>query len=227
MNKLIVLMILLLPGVVIGQTPDTKTAKTKTAKTKIGIKAGLNFSNITKASSINAQSRSGFMAGAFIAVPSRGIVGYRSEIIFSKQGYDYKTGKTSGSVDLNYILLPQLMCINITKYVQLQAGGQLAFLVGGKIDSTSLSSFSFTPSFPSISAFPSIPKKMMDHYNKVDYGAVGGIEIYPFAGLLIGARYNISLGNLYKGNGGAPDHNFIPKADVKNNVLQLFVGYKF
>jgi len=211
MNKLIVVMILLLPAVVIGQTPDTKTAKTK-----IGIKAGLNFSNITKASSINAQSRSGFMAGAFIAAPSRGIVGYRSEIIFSKQGYDYKTGQTSGSVDLNYILLPQLMCINITKYVQLQAGGQLAFLVGGKIDSA-----------PSPSSIPSLQKKMMDYYNKVDYGAAGGIEVYPFAGLLIGARYNISLGNLYKSNGGASYPDFIPKVDVKNNVLQLFVGYKF
>jgi hypothetical protein len=211
MNKLIVVMILLLPGVVIGQTPDTMTAKMK-----IGIKAGLNFSNITKAASINAQSRSGFMAGAFIAVPSRGIMGYRSEIIFSKQGYDYKTGRTTGSVDLNYILLPQLMCINITKYVQLQAGGQLAILVGGKIDS------SLSPS-----SVPALQKKMMDYYNKVDYGAAGGIEVYPFAGLLIGARYNISLGNLYKGDAGAPNPNFIPKVDVKNNVLQLFVGYKF
>jgi hypothetical protein len=218
MNKLIAVMILLLPVLCIGQTPDTKAAKKK-----IGIKAGLNFSNITKAASINAQSRSGFMAGAFIALPSRGIMGYRSEIIFSKQGYDYKTGQTTGSVDLNYILLPQLMCINITKYVQLQAGGQLAFLVGGKIDSASLSSL---PSFPSVPSLP-FQKKMMDYYNKVDYGAAGGIEVYPFAGLLIGARYNISLGNLYKGDAGDPNPNFIPKVDVKNNVLQLFVGYKF
>lgn len=211
MNKLYCVMLLLLPVVVIGQTPDTKVEKTK-----IGIKAGFNFSNITKASSIGAQSRSGFMAGAFIATPSRGIVGYRSEIIFSKQGYDYKTGQTSGSVDLNYILLPQLMCINITKYVQLQAGGQLAFLVGGKIDSV-----------PNPSSVPNFQKKMMDYYNKVDYGAAGGIEIYPFAGLLVGARYNISLGNLYKSNAGAPNPNFIPKVDMKNNVLQLFVGYRF
>lgn len=211
MNKLIAVMILLLPVLCIGQTPDTKAVKKK-----IGIKAGLNFSNITKAASINAQSRSGFMAGAFIALPSRGIMGYRSEIIFSKQGYDYKTGQTTGSVDLNYILLPQLMCINITKYVQLQAGGQLAFLVGGKIDS------SLSPS-----SVPALQKKMMDYYNKVDYGAAGGIEVYPFAGLLIGARYNISLGNLYKGDAGASNPNFIPKVDVKNNVLQLFVGYKF
>ncbi len=50
-----------------------------------------------------------------------------------RQGYDYKTSSTTGSVHLDYILLPQLMCINITKFVQLQAGGQVAFLVSGKV----------------------------------------------------------------------------------------------
>jgi hypothetical protein len=189
---------------------------TASMKTKIGIKAGLNFSNITKASSINAQSRSGFMAGVFLAAPSRGIMGYRTELIFSRQGYDYKAGVSTGSVNLNYILMPQLMTINITKYVQVQAGGQIAYLVGGKIDSSASSS-----------SVPSMQKKMMDYYNRLDYGAAGGVEVYPFKGLLLGARYNISLGNLYKASEGAVSPNFIPKVDVKNNVLQIFLGYKF
>src|ERR1044071_660438 len=80
----------------------------------IGVKAGLNFANVTKASSINNSSRTGFNAGIFIAPPSRGIISSRTEIVFSKQGYNYKTGSTTGNVDLNYLVLPQYMVINIT-----------------------------------------------------------------------------------------------------------------
>jgi hypothetical protein len=71
---------------------------------------------------------------------------------------------------------------------------------------------------------------MMDLYNKFDYGFAGGIEIHPFKGLLIGARLNVSMGNLYKdpstyATGGA--QSLIPKVDVKNNVLQMFAGWTF
>ena len=203
--------VMLLPVIAMGQEKEAVVKRTK-----IGLKAGLNFANITKASSINADSRTGFMAGVFLAVPSHGIIGYRSELIYSRQGYDYKTGSTSGAVDLHYILLPQLMTINITKFVQLQAGGHMAFLAGGKVDSSK-----------STGTLPAAGKKMMDYYNRFDYGAAGGVEVYPFKGLLVGARYNISLGNLYKDGLGTTTPAFIPKVDVKNNVLQLFVGYKF
>jgi hypothetical protein len=72
----------------------------------------------------------------------------------------------------------------------------------------------------------------MDFYNKFDFGFAGGIEIHPFKGLLVGARYNISFGNLYKDpssyemNGSVPP-SFIPPVNVKNNVLQLFAGWIF
>jgi len=47
---------------------------------------------------------------------------------------------------------------------------------------------------------------------------------------LIGARINISLGGLYKDftnptPGTTP--SFVPKVDVKNNVFQVFAGWKF
>ena len=54
--------------------------------------------------------------------------------------------------------------------------------------------------------------KAVSYYNRLDYGYALGIEIHPVMGLLIGARYNISLANLYKqptpssyiSSGGAP-----------------------
>jgi hypothetical protein len=71
---------------------------------------------------------------------------------------------------------------------------------------------------------------LMSYYNRFDYGVAGGLEIHPFKGLLIGARYNLSLGDLYKNlatatPGSVP--SFIPDVNVKNNVVNIYVGWHF
>jgi hypothetical protein len=191
----------------------------------IGIKGGLNFANITKVSSINNSSRTGFHAGLFLAPNTGGIIGSRTEVIFSRQGYNYKTSTNTGNVDLNYIMLPQYMTINITKYFQIQLGGQMAYLLNAKTDSTKKTS-PIGGTSPSPLAGTGY-EKAMDYYNRFDFGYGGGIEIHPVAGLLIGARVNISLGNLYKEPEAGQQPSFFPKVDVKNNVFQVFAGWTF
>ena len=187
---------------------------------QIGIKAGVNFANVSKASSINNSSRSGFTIGLLLAPPSKNIISSRTELIFSRQGYDYKTNTNTGNVNLDYIMMPQYMCINITKYFQLQLGAQMAFLISARADSSATTGGSGNNPYG----------KLLDFYNKFDYGYGGGIEIHPVSGLLIGARVNISLSNLYKDIGtttpGATP-SFIPKVNVKNNLFQIFAGWKF
>jgi hypothetical protein len=184
------------------------------AFSQVGLKAGLNFANVTKTSSINNSSRSGFNVAIFLAPPSKKILSSRTEIIFSRQGYNYKTSSNTGNVDLDYVMMPQYMCINITKYFQIQLGGQMAYLISAKVDSSNGGS-------------SSSGNKIMDLYNRFDYGYGGGVEIHPFKGLLIGARVNISLGNLYKMPEPGQQPSFIPKVDVKNNLFQVFTGWKF
>ena len=185
------------------------------AQLGIGLKAGLNFADVTNASSINSSNRSGFMFGAFLAPNSKGIISSRTELIYSRQGYNFQTGASTGNVNLDYIILPQLMGINITKFVQIQLGAQMAFLINAKADSTATGGGS-SGSFNSI----------MSYYNKFDYGFAAGAEIHPVMGLLIGARYNISLGKLYSSleSGQAPSFS---AADAKNNVVQVFAGWIF
>ena len=206
MKKMILSLLLLLPFLLQAQ---------------IGIKAGLNFANVSKASSINNSSRSGFQVGLFLAPPSKKILSSRTELIFSRQGYNYKTATNTGNVNLDYIMLPQFMAINITKYFQIQIGAQMAVLLNATADSSNAGSSG---------SGSGSAKKIMDFYNRFDYGYGGGIEVHPVSGLLIGARVNISLGNLYKDMAsGASSGNpsFIPKVDVKNNVFQVFAGWKF
>jgi hypothetical protein len=180
-----------------------------------GLKGGLNFANVSSASSINSSSRSGFMFGIFLAPPSKKIISSRTEVIYSKQGYDFKTNTKTGTVNLEYILLPQLMGINITKFLQLQLGAQMALLINAKADSTNNSS-----------GIPGAYGSVMSYYNKFDYGFAAGAEIHPVMGLIVGARYNISLGKLYATaqSGQMPSFS---SADAKNNVVQIFAGWSF
>jgi hypothetical protein len=204
--------------------PTQKEQKKKKEHHQIGLglKAGLNFANVTNASSINSSSQTGFMAGVFYSPQSKSIISSRTELIFSRQGYDFKTNTANGSVNLNYIILPQLMGINITKYVQLQIGAQMAYLLNAKADSTPTAGSTSMPY-----------SKIMDYYNRFDYGAAAGIEIHPVAGLLIGARYNISFANTYKNfdpaqmGGSTTPPSFFPSVNAKSNVVMLFVGWTF
>ena len=65
------------------------------AQLKIGFKAGLNFANVINASSINSSSRTGYMIGGYIAPKPKKSFGYRTELILSRQGYNYKTNTLS------------------------------------------------------------------------------------------------------------------------------------
>ena len=183
---------------------------------QIGLKGGINFANITNVSAINNSTNTGYAVGLFIAPKPRGLFGFQSEIDFSRQGYNFDTNTNSGNVNLDYILLPQLSTINLTRFVQIQIGAQMAFLLNAKASESNAGSGTYG--------------SMLSYYNRVDYGLAGGLEIHPFKGLLIGGRYNLSLGNIYKKlqtstPGTVP--SFIPSVNVKNNVLNVYLGWHF
>src|SRR5688572_29338384 len=48
------------------------------AQLNIGLKAGLNFANVTKASEVNADTRTGYMLGGYISPKAGKTIGFRS-----------------------------------------------------------------------------------------------------------------------------------------------------
>jgi hypothetical protein len=182
---------------------------------QLGIKAGLNFANVTNASSINNSSRTGYHAGIFLGSGFQKVLGFRIELMYSKQGYDYTSGANKGNVGLDYIGSSELLTIGITRYFQVQLGFQMAYLLNAKADSSN-----------AIAGLPPSYQKILDLYNRFDYGFAGGIELHPVGGLLIGARINISLTKLYKDAENGQTTSF-SNIDLKNNVFQLSVGWRF
>jgi outer membrane protein with beta-barrel domain len=182
---------------------------------QIGIKAGLNFANVKGVESFNNSNETGFQIGVFLAPPTKGIIGNRTELLFSRQGYNYSSGTNTGTVNLDYIMLPTSMAINITKFCSILLGFQMAYLINAKVDSTTNNPYAGTPY-----------ADLMSYYNRFDYGFGAGLEFHPFKGLVVGGKYNISLGQLYKEAESGQMPSFAD-VDAKNNLVQIFAGWIF
>ena len=223
MKRIVGLLLLLGPVLLYAQRDLQDTGSHRQKRSiGLGLRAGFNFANVTNAAAINASSRVGFNAGIFLA-PSSRIIGSKTELIYSRRGYNYSSDTANGSVNLDYIALAQLMAIHITRYFEIDIGGQTAYLLHAKIDSGNNTMYGNAQT-----------SALLSYYNRFDYGFGGGVEIHPIAGLLIGGRYNISLSNLYKQsftttNNGQPP-SFFPSSssiNLKNNVVQVYLGYRF
>ena len=201
MKKIFICLLFIIPVASFGQL-----------RINVGVKAGVNFANVTSTPGLNSNSLTGYMIGGYIAPKPKKVFGFRSEILLSRQGYDYKTNTNTGNVNLDYLLLPQLLTINFSKKVQVHLGPQIGLLLNAKVDSTKAASNS----------------SLLDYFNRFDYAAVGGAELYPFRGFFIGGRVNISLN---KANQTPPPGGnwpgFIPHFNAKNNVVQFYVGWRF
>lgn len=188
--------------------------KKKEFSGKAGIKAGYNINRLAGQSvDIRFQNKSGFMIAGYFSTSTKGL-GYRTELVFSRQGFSYDDNGKRQDVQTDYLYLPQLTSFTIGQFLQLQLGGQIGYLLKSSANSESGSSSE---------------NDITKYMNRLDYGAAFGFEVYPVKRLIVGSRYNMSFGNVYEQNPSAiaPPFPFTP-SDVKgrNAVLQFFVGLR-
>lgn len=181
----------------------------------INLKAGLNYINISDAdiSQFNTSSKSGYFFGGGVTT-SDGLIRFNSELLYSKQGYDYKNGTATGNVNLSYILLPQTISLNLGEIFSIHTGLQLGFATKLKIDSTTLSGDNISL------------ENLAKNIKKANLSVIAGAELSPVKGLFIGARYNHPLGNFLtkKADSGLV---FAPDKNLKNNLIQIYAGIRF
>lgn len=182
---------------------------------KFGIKAGYNWSYVTASTDgISKDGKSGFMAAVYYSPNNNKGFGYRTELVFSRQGYSFDDGGKNTAVMNDYIYMPHLTTFTIGKVVQIQAGAQIGFLLNSKLSGSKDSSIT----------------SLM---NRFDAGFATGVEFYPVKGLVIGGRYNLGLGKLAKQYEAAANKPPYPlpfdpaKTNLKNGLLQFFIGCRF
>lgn len=135
----------------------------------LGLKAGVNFANITDASGLD--NRTGFVFGAFAGVKFGDKIGIQGDLLYSQQGAD----AAIESIDLNYVNVPIVLKYFITDILHLHAGPQFGFIVDDNVSEV----------FANIAEAESF-----------DLSGVVGLGIDLPLGIRADARYNFGLSDI-------------------------------
>lgn len=169
---------------------------------KIGPKAGLNLATFTGEEADNSAMKADFHAGGFAAFGGDGLGG-QVELLFSGKGAT--NDDTDSQTNLSYLSLP-LMARYGAGGFSAQFGPGAGYLLGvSNEDGNSLDNYD-------------------DFYNVLDVFLNLGAEYTLDAGLKFGGRAQMGLTSTQKER---EIGNETIQPDVKNMVIQVYVGYAF
>ncbi|NVK65479.1 MAG: PorT family protein [Flavobacteriales bacterium] len=179
-----------------------------------GLKAGANISNVwdENQGDFEANSKAGFVGGAFISIPLGEYVGVQPSVIYSQKGFQ-EQGQVLGNSytftrTTNYLDIPVLFEFKPTKMLTIVAGPQYSFLMSKEDQFTSgtLSATDFE-------------RYENENIRKNTLGAVVGFDV-NVNDWVISPRAGWDLQS-NDGDGTSSDIRY------KNQWLQLAVGYRF
>lgn len=180
-----------------------------------GIKGGVSIPNLQNPTTLKSDGNFGFMLAVFYSTVQKKGFGFRPELVFSRQGYHFKSNTATGNAEFDYLQLPMLSTFSIIPFLQLQFGPQASYLLNAKADSVS-----------GVSQ-PPAAAKILSYYNRLDYGVAAGVETFPVKGLIAGVRYNWSFGPFEKDEQPATGPSAITGINPKSHVFHLYVGWRF
>ena len=150
--------------------------------TEFGVKGGFNMSNLYQNDADDENVLYGFNAGVYATLPISDFIAIQPELLFTTKGaeLDYNKAFASGNAKfkLNYIELPLLVRVNITKNFNVHAGGYASYLVSSKVKGDG--DFDFEEEIDT------------DDLNKFDAGISAGVGV-DFNPISVGLRYNFGL----------------------------------
>ncbi len=182
---------------------------------KIGVKGGVNFSNLYTEDVDDNNMLTGFNVGLFAKLPIANYLALQPEISYTGKGAElvYNNAFVSGTAQfkLDYIEVPLLLVVNVTKNFNIHAGPYAAFLVSAKTTNKSDDgSYNFEDNIDT------------DDFNKFDAGLAGGVGI-DLEPVSFGVRYNYGLTKIGKEDSSTS----FSSPDAKNSVLSFYAAFAF
>ena len=193
-----------------------KSSNDQVLTPKIGVKGGLNLTNLYVDDVEDENMKAGFNLGLFAKLPVTNGFSIQPELLYSVKGskltYDLGIlGSNEYRFNLNYVEVPLLAVINLSKNFNVHAGGYAAYLAQANIKRE-------------VDDGPNdqIANLNEDNFNRFDYGLVGGLGV-DIDAITIGARYNYGLREVGKAD------NFGSQAlkNSKNSAISLYIGFGF
>lgn len=185
--------------------------------TRVGLKGGLNLSNLYVNDVDDENARIGWHGGLYAQLFSSEAFAIQPELNFSTKG----TGITYGTVDnttvsinhdtrinLSYIDIPVLAVFKLGKAAEIHAGPYWSYLVHAEIRNKG--------NDPD-NEFDTINRKNFDNW---DYGLVGGIGFNLGKAAQLGARYNYGLNEI-----ASSPYGKARLGNAKNQVAQLYLAF--
>ena len=188
------------------------SAQAQENATKFGVKGGVNFSNFYTDDVDDNNVLTGFNVGFFAKLPIADNISLQPEISYTGKGSEqvYNNALVSGTAQfkLDYIEVPLLLVVNVTKNFNIHAGPYAAYMISGKTTNKSDSgSYNFEDNIN------------VDDFNRLDAGLAGGLglDLEPVS---FGVRYNYGLTKIGKDNSDF-------SSDAKNSVLSVYAAFVF
>jgi hypothetical protein len=182
---------------------------------RFGIKGGVNFSNFYTNDESQADMLTGFNVGIFGKVPLASFAAIQPELYYSRKGAEvtYNSLIVDGRArfSLNYLELPILLVINLTRNFNIQAGAYGSYLISGVVKNQSgINLFNFEQNIDS------------QDYNRFEAGLIVGAGI-DIGSLSIGARYHYGLTNVGRERTFMGITYYVPNA--KNGVFNVYAAF--
>jgi hypothetical protein len=184
---------------------------------KIGIKGGINFTNLRTPDVDDRNMKVGGNVGVYAKLPVSSGFSIQPELLYSMKGaqLNYNSalmGSGKYKYNLNYVELPLLAVFNVGKNFNIHVGPYAAFLASAKVKDVDASgNVNHTSEFNK------------DDFRTFDYGLAGGVG-FDVNNFTLGARYNYGLNEI-----GKPGTSFAGEAanNAKNSGFSIYVGFAF
>ena len=174
------------------------TATIFAQQASIGLKAGLNVSNL-KNSGYDMGSKLGFNGGLLAHIHLAPSLALQPEVVYSSQGAKYTVSGSEHQLSLNYINIPVQLQYMFSNGFRLQTGPQVGFLAGVKDKIGNSETGYFTS----------------QDFKTVDFSWSAGLSYLSGSGLGVDGRYNFGISDINNTGGN----------EIKNNVFQLGLFY--
>ena len=175
---------------------------------RVGIKGGLNVSNLYIDDVNDENARFGFNGGFYGQILSSEVFAIQPELLFSTKGSQADYGGVINSTvrfNLNYLDLPVLAVIKLGTSAEIHAGAYASYLLSANIKYEG-------------NIGNGTDRIDRDQLKSFDYGLAGGLGL-NFGAVQIGARYNYGLVKIADSNSA---RNAL--GDSKNSVAQLYLA---
>ncbi|MEO8148901.1 MAG: porin family protein [Bacteroidia bacterium] len=181
---------------------------------RFGIKGGLNVSNLIANDVNNNSGKLGFNGGLFLRIALTENISFQPELLYSMKGSElqYHNDFVNGTArfSLNYIDIPILAVINLSRRVNVHGGLYVASLTNVHIKNEA-----------DIDAFDFEKELNKDDFEPIDYGLVIGLG-GDFDKVSLGIRYEYGLKTVGKEQTFSGQSYRFP--DARNSTFQFYLG---